>query len=71
MNWRRLAFWNAAGGISWAMSVGRAAYLLGHAAASAFRTFGLVGAVLVVLAAVAILIWHRLRARGIADPHDN
>ncbi len=61
MEWRRFAFWNAAGGISWAISVGLAAYLLGQAAASAFRTFGLVGATIVVLALAGLLIWRRIR----------
>jgi membrane protein DedA with SNARE-associated domain len=63
MEWRRFAFWNAAGGISWAISVGAAAYLLGQAAASAFRTFGLVGAGIVVLAVAGLLVWHRIRTR--------
>jgi undecaprenyl-diphosphatase len=63
MEWRRFAFWNAAGGIGWAISVGLAAYLLGHAAASAFRTFGLVGAGVVVVVAAAALIWHVVRGR--------
>jgi membrane protein DedA with SNARE-associated domain len=63
MRWRRFAFWNAAGGISWAISVGLAAYLLGQAAASAFRTVGLVGAGLVVVAAAGLLVWHRIRTR--------
>ncbi len=63
MEWRRFVFWNAAGGIGWAISVGTAAYLLGAAAATAFRTFGLVGAGIVLLAAAALLVWHRFRTR--------
>ncbi len=63
MEWRRFAFWNAAGGIGWAISVGTAAYLLGQAAATAFRTVGLVGAGIVLLAAAGLLVWHRLRIR--------
>ncbi|HEY8628747.1 MAG TPA: VTT domain-containing protein, partial [Gaiellaceae bacterium] len=63
MKWRRFAFWNAAGGISWAITVGLAAYLLGQAAASAFRTFGLIGAGIVVLALAGLLVWHRIRTR--------
>jgi membrane protein DedA with SNARE-associated domain len=63
MEWRRFAFWNAAGGISWAITVGVAAYLFGHAAASAFRTFGFVGAGIVVVALAGLLVWHRIRTR--------
>ena len=63
MKWQRFAFWNAAGGIGWAISVGTAAYLLGQAAATAFRTFGLIGAGIVVLAVAGLLVWHRLRIR--------
>jgi membrane protein DedA with SNARE-associated domain len=64
MKWQRFAFWNAAGGISWAITVGLAAYLLGQAAGSAFRTVGLVGAGLVVLAAAGLLVWRRIRTRS-------
>ena len=64
MKWQRFAFWNAAGGISWAITVGLAAYLLGQAAGSAFRTVGLVGAGLVVLAVAGLLIWQRIRTRA-------
>jgi membrane protein DedA with SNARE-associated domain len=63
MAWRRFAFWNAAGGISWAVSVGVAAYFFGHAAASAFRTVGFVGAGVVVAAAAGLIVWYRIRTR--------
>ena len=63
MRWQRFAFWNAAGGISWAISVGLAAYLLGQAAASAFQKVGLIGAGIVVLAGAGLLMWHRIRTR--------
>ena len=63
MKWQRFAFWNAAGGISWALTVGLAAYLLGQAAASAFQTVGLIGAGIVVLVVAGLLVWHRIRTR--------
>jgi len=63
MPWRRFAFWNAAGGISWAVSVGLAAYFFGHAAASAFRTVGYVGGGVVVVAAAGLVVWYRIRTR--------
>ena len=63
MKWQRFAFWNAAGGISWATTVGLAAYLLGQAAASAFRTVGFIGAGIVVVVIAGLLVWHRIRTR--------
>jgi membrane protein DedA with SNARE-associated domain len=43
MSWPTFTFWNAAGGIAWALSVGLAAYYAGHAAETAFRTAGIAG----------------------------
>jgi membrane protein DedA with SNARE-associated domain len=63
MHWRTFVFWNALGGIAWAASVGLAAYLLGHLAETIFRTFGLVGLAIVVLAAAAGWLVHRRRSR--------
>ncbi|MEP6978450.1 MAG: DedA family protein [Thermoleophilia bacterium] len=64
MQWRRFAFWNAAGGIGWAISVGLAAYLLGQAAATAFKTVGLIGAGIVVLVIAGLLAWRWIRTRS-------
>jgi membrane protein DedA with SNARE-associated domain len=64
MPWRTFLLWNALGGIAWATSIGLAAYLLGHVAATIIRTFGLVGLGVVVLGGVAIFAWHRLKRRG-------
>ena len=63
MRWRTFLLWNALGGIAWATSIGLAAYLLGHVAATIFRTFGLVGLAVVALGAVSLLLWHRLKRR--------
>ncbi len=63
MPWRTFLLWNALGGIAWATSIGLAAYLLGHVAATFFRTFGLVGLAVVVLAAGALSFWHRRKRR--------
>ncbi|MEA2443517.1 MAG: hypothetical protein QOJ12_809 [Thermoleophilales bacterium] len=43
MNWRAFAVWNAAGGVSWAATVGLTAYFLGQSTAGLFIVFGLVG----------------------------
>ena len=54
MRWRTFLLWNALGGMAWATSIGLAAYLLGHVAATIFRTFGLVGIAVVALGAVLL-----------------
>jgi membrane protein DedA with SNARE-associated domain len=41
MPWRKFLFWNAVGGIVWAIGVGLIAYYSGHAAAAAIQTYGL------------------------------
>jgi membrane-associated protein len=66
MPWRTFLLWNALGGIAWAASVGLAAYLLGHVAVTIFKTFGLVGLGVVLLAAVGVGCWriHRRRRRA-------
>ena len=63
MRWRTFLFWNALGGIAWAISVGTAAYLLGHAAAGLFRTFGLAGVAVAVAVAAGVVGWHVVRRR--------
>lgn len=63
MRWRTFLLWNALGGIAWATSIGLAAYLLGHVAATIFRTFGLVGLAVVAVVVVGAFVVHRRRAR--------
>jgi undecaprenyl-diphosphatase len=63
MRWRTFLLWNALGGVAWAISVGLAAYLLGHVAATIFRTFGLAGMAVVLLVAVGAGAWHLLHRR--------
>jgi membrane protein DedA with SNARE-associated domain len=51
MPWRTFAAWNAAGGITWAATMGLVAYFVGKTASSAIGAFGLFGLLAVVLAA--------------------
>ena len=68
MTWWKFFFWNAAGGICWAILVGLVAYYAGHAAADAIATYGLYGAAaVVVLAALVFLGLHFWRKRML-DP---
>jgi undecaprenyl-diphosphatase len=59
MPWRSFAVWNAAGGISWATTIGLLAYFVGNTASSAIAAFGLFGLLVVVLAATGALLLRR------------
>ena len=52
MHWWKFLFWNAAGGICWATSVGLVAYYAGGAAADAIQRYGLYAAIGIVVAVV-------------------
>ncbi len=54
MDWWKFLFWNAAGGIAWATSVGLIAYYAGRAAADAIQRYGIFAAVGVVVALVGV-----------------
>ena len=62
MPWRSFAVWNAAGGISWATTIGLIAYFVGNTATSAITAFGMFGLLAVVLAAAGVLLLHRLHS---------
>jgi membrane protein DedA with SNARE-associated domain len=66
MRWTSFLFWNAAGGITWAVTVGLAAYLIGDSAGVIIRDVG-VGALAVFVASVTVVLLVRrraIRARG-------
>jgi membrane-associated protein len=65
MPWRTFVFWNACGGVAWAVSVGLAAYFLGAAGGKVLATLGGVAAAtfLVTLLAAAFA-WRRRRRRA-------
>jgi membrane protein DedA with SNARE-associated domain len=52
MEWWRFLFWNAFGGICWAVSVGLVAYYSGHAAADAIQRYGIYAAAAIAVAVV-------------------
>jgi membrane-associated protein len=62
MRWPTFLFWNALGGICWAVSVALAVYLLGNVAEHVISVAGPVAAVITVAAIVGFVIWRR-RAR--------
>jgi membrane protein DedA with SNARE-associated domain len=63
MSWPTFLFWNALGGIAWAMSLGLLAYFVGHSAEKFIHLAGLGGAVAVVLGGLALWFVLRLRRR--------
>jgi membrane-associated protein len=63
MPWRSFLFWNALGGVAWALTVGLLTYWLGNAVENIIKTGGIIGAVVVVLAFGAFLNWRWLRRR--------
>ena len=69
MRWWTFFFWNAAGGICWAVLVGLVAYFAGHAAADAISHYGLIGGVVIAVVAVAALVgFHFWRKRLVESP---
>jgi undecaprenyl-diphosphatase len=61
MRWRTFVFWNATGGIAWALSVGLLAYVLGPTAEELFKTFGVAGAGLVIAVLIGVFLWRHFR----------
>ena len=63
MTWWRFLFWNALGGIVWAVAVSLIAFFAGRAAADAIARYGVYAAIaggLLVVAAIAVLhVWRR------------
>ena len=63
MRWPSFLFWNATGGIAWAVSIGLLAYALGESAEKVIKAAGLFGAAGVVAGGVAGFLYVRLRRR--------
>jgi len=63
MSWWRFLFWNAAGGIVWAVGVGLIAFYAGRAVADTIARYGVYGGiavgVLVVTVIGALHVWRR------------
>jgi len=61
MPWPVFLFWNALGGIAWAVSVGLLAYFLGPTAEQVFKTVGIVGVAAAAVLVAAFVGWRVLR----------
>jgi membrane protein DedA with SNARE-associated domain len=64
MSWWKFLFWNAAGGIVWAVGVGVIAFYGGHAAADVIEEYGLYGGIgVAVIVILGLVGFHFLRRR--------
>jgi membrane protein DedA with SNARE-associated domain len=66
-------FWNALGGITWAITFGLVGYFGGHAAAHVLTQVGLFGAIAIAVAVVlglGYLKWRQHRGHASADPEE-
>jgi len=63
MRWRTFFFWNALGGITWAITFGLVGYFGGKAAAHVLTDIGIAGAILLVVGVLGGLIYLKLRDR--------
>ena len=66
MHWPVFLFWNATGGITWAVGLGVAGYYGGSAAKTVIEDMGRYGIILVVLGVVGLVFaYHRQQRRGV------
>jgi membrane protein DedA with SNARE-associated domain len=63
MPWRSFLVWNAAGGITWAVTVGLVGYLVGDNAERVLKTFGVVGFAAGAIAIATALVVLHVRGR--------
>jgi membrane protein DedA with SNARE-associated domain len=66
MPWRRFLFWNALGGICWAITIGIAGYVIGQSITGSLGVLGIAGLVLLAVGYVVL----RIRARQALEEED-
>ena len=70
MRFRTFFFWNALGGISWAITIGLVAYFAGNAAVHVIEQVGVWAAVVLGVAIVGAIVWFKLRERRELCEHE-
>jgi membrane protein DedA with SNARE-associated domain len=64
MPWRKFAFWNATGGIAWAVTIGLFGYFVGDSAKKILHQLGVLGIPVVLIGiAVAVVVMRRQSKR--------
>jgi membrane-associated protein len=71
MAWPTFLFWNALGGVCWAISIALLAYFVGRGAERVVNLAGLGGAAVVVAAGVIVLVVVRRRRRAVPAGRDD
>lgn len=66
MPFKEFFFWNALGGITWAVTFGLVGYFAGQGGAHLLSEFGIAGAIVLVASAVVGFVWLRRRERQAA-----
>jgi membrane-associated protein len=64
MPFRVFFFWNALGGVTWALGIGLLAYVAGDGAAHVIERFGVIAAIVLALITVAGVVWVQRRERA-------
>lgn len=64
MRWTSFLFWNALGGITWAITVGLLAYFVGNSVKNAISGFGIFGLIAIALTAGGVFLIHRRHRRA-------
>jgi membrane protein DedA with SNARE-associated domain len=67
MRWWRFLFWNAAGGIAWAIAIGLLAYYAGKAVAGAIQHYGLYAALGLIAVIIVGIVVVRLVQRRVEE----
>lgn len=67
MKWWRFLFWNALGGVVWAVGVGLVAFYAGKAAADAIAHYGLYGGIVIAAVFVSVLVGLHFWRRRVAE----
>jgi membrane protein DedA with SNARE-associated domain len=67
MPWRKFAFWNATGGVAWAVSIGLFGYFVGSSAKSLMHEIGVFGVFVVLLGIVGVAFTIRRQRKRFAS----